>query len=299
MKRVLVTGATGFLGRQTLLPLEEAGYEVHAADIRGLPIPSVHFHPVDLMDRDGLNNIVHKVRPTHLLHLAWYVKHGEFWNSVENARWVQASINLLLAFAEAGGTRVVSAGTCAEYEWGHDRCIEDITPCRPSTLYGSCKLGLSLIQTGLCRQLQISGAWGRIFHLYGPFEPEKRFVAFIIRSLLAGQPAPCTMGTQVRDFMHVSDVARAFAAVLDSAVEGPINIASGQPILQREIADEIATQLEGRELLQPGAVPMGSEPERLVADISRLAFTGFQPRLSLREGIADSVAWWRDRVPSP
>lgn len=297
MKRVLVTGAAGFLGRQVLAPLLESGFEVHAADIRQITVPSVNFHLIDLMDPDRVRSMVREICPTHLLHLAWYVKHGEFWTGLENVAWLQASISLLLAFADAGGKRVVSAGTCAEYEWGHDLYIEEETPCRPSTLYGSCKVALASVQTALCRQLQISSSWGRIFHLYGPFEPSGRFVPHVIRSLLAEQKARCTAGTQVRDFMHVSDVARAFSAVLDSDIEGPVNVGSGCGITLREIAEEVAAQIGRRDLLELGFLPTGiGEPERLVADVTRLrTLARFQPRVSLRDGIADSISWWRGK----
>jgi nucleoside-diphosphate-sugar epimerase len=295
VKRVLVTGAGGFIGRHTIGPLREAGFYIHAVDIREATELDVQWHIANLHDRTEIRRVVEEVRPSHLLHLAWYVKHGEFWTSLENTHWVQSSIELLRAFSESGGGRVVSAGSCAEYEWGHDLCVEDQTPCRPSTLYGACKLGLCIIQQAVCRQLHISGAWGRVFHLYGPFEPERRFVPSVIRALLSGEPARCSHGRQVRDFMHVADVARAFVSILDSRIEGVVNIGSGCPVRQAEVAQIIAGQVGRPDLLHLGAIPAGNEPVRLIADIGRLRTTGFSPHLSLRDGLADAIAWWRER----
>ena len=297
MNRVLVTGAGGFIGRHSIAPLRDAGFEVHAVDLGELPDVQVEQHQADLHDPEQVRSVVARIRPSHLLHFAWYVKHGEFWTSPDNARWVQSSIHLLQAFCAAGGKRVVSAGTCAEYEWGHDVCREDSTPCRPSTFYGSAKLASSVMQEGICRQHNVSQAWGRIFHLYGPFEPHGRFVPSVTRSLLSGVPARCTHGKQLRDFMHVSDIAAAFVRLLQcDGIHGNVNIASGRPVTQAEVAHLIANHIGRSQLLQLGAIPAGNEPERLIADVRRLSETGFRPRLSLSEGLAETIQWWRDSL---
>ena len=118
MKRALVTGGTGFIGRHTLPELVARGFEVHVAG-RSKPsadFPSdVTFHECDLLDTGAASLLTARLAPTHLLHLGWYAKPGLFWTSLENLRWVAASLNLYLAFAKAGGTRAVMAGSCAEY----------------------------------------------------------------------------------------------------------------------------------------------------------------------------------------
>ena len=101
---------------------------------------------------------------------------------------------MLREFIANGGQRVVTTGTCAEYETGHSLCLEDETPCGPATLYGACKYALSVMQSALCWQAGVSQAWARIFFLYGPGEPERKLVSSVITSLLRGETAVTTHG---------------------------------------------------------------------------------------------------------
>src|SRR5688572_8900550 len=141
MKRVLLTGATGFIGRHALAGLLRRGYEVHAVTSRsaGAADARVHWHHADLLDGVQQRILLDRVAPTHLVHLAWAVEHGAFWTSPQNLRWVGASLDLVRGFRDAGGTRVVMAGTCAEYSWGSDTLSEATTPVVPATLYGVAK----------------------------------------------------------------------------------------------------------------------------------------------------------------
>lgn len=300
MRRVLLTGATGFVGRHCPAELLSRGFEVHAVSSREVPAGDasrVAWHRADLLEPGAARGLVGRLRPTHLLHLAWYAEPGRFWTSTENFRWVQASLELFEAFAAAGGRRVVAAGTCAEYEWGGGGpCVEARTPLRPATLYGACKHGLRVMLEAFAAQERLSAAWGRIFFLYGPHEDPRRLVSSVTRALLEGRPARCTHGRQVRDFLHAADVASAFVALLDSEVEGAVNIASGEAVTLKEVIGTLG-ELTGRgDLIELGAVPApAGEPPVLVADVGRLREeAGWAPGRDLRAGLAETVAWWRE-----
>lgn len=297
MKRVLLTGATGFVGRNVVASLAALGFEVHAAVWGPTPAwtTAVREHACDLLADGTARAVVQRVRPTHLLHLAWDVTPGRYWTSPENLRWVRASLELVQAFAEAGGERAVLAGTCAEYDWSVGHCHEDATPSRPSSLYGTCKNSLREMFLAYARQSGFSAGWGRLFFLYGPGEPSGRLVPSVLEGLLAGRPVPCTHGRQVRDFLHVQDAAQAFACLLDGRVEGTVNIASGQPVELRELVATLE-ELTGRPgLARFGELPVrAGEPETLTADVTRLAVeVGWTPKYGLREGLARTVDWWR------
>jgi nucleoside-diphosphate-sugar epimerase len=281
VSRVLVTGATGFIGRHARAALERAGHDVVVMR-------------VDLLHPRAAPVLVEAARATHLLHLAWYAVPGKFWSAPENAEWLEATVRLLRAFYDAGGQRAVAAGTCAEYDWEGDGLLsERETPIRPATPYGRAKA------EAFERAGELGGelAWGRVFFLYGPGEHPDRLVSSVARRLLAGEEAPTTEGAQVRDFMHVADVAGAFAALLDSGVTGAVNIGSGEPVTVREVVEEIARAAGHPELLRAGALPQREgEPPQLVADVTRLRDdVGFRPRYDLRSGIADAVEWWRQQ----
>jgi nucleoside-diphosphate-sugar epimerase len=302
-RRVVLTGGSGLVGSRVIGPLTTAGYEVHVLARRSRAGADAIWHQVDLLDERAVTAVVAAIGAEHLLHLAWYTEHGSFWDAPANLDWVAASLRLLRAFVEHGGRRAVLAGSCAEYDWGarDDRYREvgdgesPATALRPATLYGAAKHATHLVAAAFAAESKLSLAWGRIFFLYGPGEDERRLVPQVTRALLSKGPAATGDGGLVRDFMHVDDVARGFAALLDSSVEGPVNIASGEPVTIGEMAELIARTTGHPELLRLGTLPRRpGEPERLVADVRRLRTeVGFAPALTLADGIAATVDWWR------
>jgi nucleoside-diphosphate-sugar epimerase len=270
------------------------GYEVHAVSSK----PSgengtVHWHKADLLDARQCEGLVWQVQPTHLLHFAWYAVHGKYWTSVENLRWVQASLELMQAFTAVGGKRAVMAGTCAEYDWGFGHCSEKNTPLVPATLYGTCKHALQITLAAWSGQAGLSSAWGRIFSLYGPHEHPARLVASVIAALLRGEEAACSNGGLIRDYLHVADVASAFVALLDSDLEGPVNIGSGTGVALKDIVGTIGSKIAQPDLIRFSARPLPvGEPPLLVADTARLSRTGWRPSFDLDSGLNDTIAWW-------
>ena len=297
MRKVLVTGASGFIGRHCLPLLTSRGYEVHAlarqSSVRS-DSPEVHWHEADLLTPGSCAQLLSRLQPECLLHLAWYAVPGKFWEATENIEWVRASLELLLAFAKNGGTRVVVAGTCAEYDWSEGECKEDTTPLFPSTLYGTSKRALERLVNTWNRQRAVSSAWGRVFFLYGPDENPSRLVAYVVRSLLQNRLALCSDGHQLRDFLHVEDVASAFVFLLESQVVGPVNIGSGKPIAVRDVLNEIGRYIGRPDLLVFGARSSVGEPAAIWANIEK--FTKevlWVPRYDLKHGLEQTIEWWR------
>lgn len=302
IKKVLLSGAAGFIGRHTIPLMIESGYEVHAVDCIDQPFfkkePCLFWHKCNLLSTNQQKRLLAEVKPTHLLHFAWYTTPSKYWTALENIRWVQASLDLLMNFINQGGKRAVLAGSCAEYDWSYGYCSEKVTPTRPSTLYGTCKQSLQEILGHLSRQTGLSSAWGRIFYVYGPHEHPSRLVPTVIRSLLKGKNARCRHGNQIRDFLFVKDVASAFVALLESDVQDPINIGSGQPIAIKTVVEWIANYLKSPELIEFDAFPVSDiEAPLLVADVRNLTQkVGWSPKYSLEAGLEATIAWWHKNL---
>src|SRR5262245_56482618 len=199
MKRVLVTGANGCIGRHVVPELVARGWDVHAvtsgrasrgrlradsasADQADAPgevseaKAGVTWHTADLLHRGDAEQVVRAVSATHLVHLAWSIVPGRWAEAPENFDWVEASLALGRAFKNHGGARVVTAGSCLEYDWRYGYCSEALTPCTPHTAYGVCKHALQLLTSALARDSSFSSAWARVFFVYGPYEHPDRLV---------------------------------------------------------------------------------------------------------------------------
>jgi nucleoside-diphosphate-sugar epimerase len=297
--RVLLTGASGFVGKAALDALAGLGAEVHAVS-RTEPQTTEHhaWHRADLLDSKAAAAVVARVNPEAILHLAWYVEHDAFWNSPINRDWVAASLALARAGAEKGVKRFVGSGTCYEYDWPSDgNCDEFDTPLRVTTLYDECK---DLTRREIEKLSAANGfafAWARLFFLYGEGEDPKRLVPSVARDLAARQVAKCTSGTAVRDFIDVRDAGEALARVTLSKLTGPVNIASGVATQIADVARKLGEISGQPNLINIGALPdRPDEPKRIVANTKRLRDeAGFSSARSLDEGLRDAYAYWRSR----
>jgi len=300
MKRVLVTGLGGFIGRQCLPLLLEEGYEVIGCG-RGDVFPEalederVSWYKLDLVEQGAAEKLVREVKPTHLLNLAWYTEPGKFSNSPKSLRWVEAGIGMLRSFIDIGGTRFVGAGSCAEYDWHYGHMSEQGTPLKPQTPFGSFKKSLYELSSTYAGLTGVSFAWGRVFFVYGPYEKQARLVPSVIMPLISGQEARCSPGKQIRDFSHVEDVAGSFVALLESDISGAVNIASGDPVPVKNIVNQIGKILGRSDLIRLGAIPMAEhDPPVLTANVQRLYNeVGYKNKYDLSRGLENTIEFFR------
>jgi nucleoside-diphosphate-sugar epimerase len=300
---VLVTGGTGFIGSQVVRALLAGGHKVRVAARTGA-------------SRERLTDVAARIEwaeadlfaasPGDLralcsgvdlcVHAAWYAVPGKYLEAPENLACVTGSLALLEALAAAGVRRAAFVGTCFEYDFEHG-WLSETTPLKPASLYAAAKASTRLMAEPIARARDLSFAWVRPFYQYGPFEDPRRLVPYVIGTLLRGEEAGVTRGTQVRDFLHVADVGSAIAAAATSDLTGPVNIGSGRPVTVREIVATIAAVLGREDRVRFGARPDNpTDPPFICADTRRLtAATGWAPRYGLREGLADTIEWWRAR----
>jgi nucleoside-diphosphate-sugar epimerase len=218
--------------------------------------------------------------------------------SPRNDEYRAASVRLFSALLESGCRAITGVGTCFEYEQ-IDRALDESARLDPSTPYAAAKRATCIAGQSMARDAGASFAWARLFYLYGPREDSRRLVASVARQLLKGERVAVTAGLQIRDFLHVSDVAEALTAVTEARLDGPVNVGSGEPVQVREVVETIG-RLTGRgDLIDFGArAEHAVDPPYVCADNHRLRNeTGWSPRYSLEDGLEQTIAWWRNRTP--
>lgn len=294
--RVLLTGASGFVGRQVAARLPES-IELHCVSRRPGVVVSggAIWHAANLLDPAACAGLIASVGPSHLVHLAWNAAHGRFWTAPDNTLWRDAGIALVRAFGEAGGKRLVISGTGAEYAASAPSPLDESNPSpEPVTLYGQMKNEFRLEARRIAGEYGVSHAWARIFNVYGEGEDRRRLVPSIIRALMRGERAECSSGRQLRDFVDVRDLGGALAALALSELHGDINLGSGYQATIAQVAETI-----GRLMGRPGLVVLGAlpdrpgEPEVQVPGLARMrGELGFTPRIGLEQGLQDAIGWW-------
>ncbi len=267
---VLVTGASGFVGRHVVATLRARGHDVLAPDR----------HTLDLFNGSAVRRWMERARPSGLIHLAWCTDPADYRHSPLNQSWLDVSTLLHGLFCANGGVRAVFAGSCAEYDWSAGVCSED-TPCvSPGDAYTRAKIALGQQVLGTPNTV-----WARLFFLLGPGESGGRLVPSLAAALARGERGEIGPGHLRRDFLDVRDASRALVDLFECEFEGTVNVGSGAALAVADVALAVGRLLGATERVGIGerAAPVDATP-LVLADIRRLvAATGFAPRYTLDE----------------
>ena len=294
-KKVLITGGTGFIGKNVVYELLKRGYEVHSLVYP--PFVKVEEglvqHEMNLLDLKSVADFFNKNPFENIIHLAWYVGKGCHVADA-NIEWTIATLNLLKLFQENGGKRFVGAGTISEYEYQYGYLIEDKTPTSPQTLYGESKNSIYKIASSFCKKYEIDFKWPRIFNLYGPNEKPQRLMPSVINSCLKGEDVKVSDCLKFQDYLHVEDTARGIVDIFESNLQGAVNICSGKPVQLRYIVNKIAelTNFQGKILW--GAIPVAFGDDLVVGNNEKLKSIGWMPKYNLDEGLKSTIEWWKN-----
>lgn len=278
--RFLLTGASGFVGRQVATALVERGVTVRATDRGNRPLPGgvddvvptmdLFAEPRSFWDRalDGVDGVIHA---------AWYVEHGAYVTSLRNLDAVAGSLILARAAIEARIPRFVGLGTCFEYDLNAPMPLAPDSVLTPMTPYGAAKAGLYLALSRAFAQADLSFAWARLFYLHGEGEDPRRFVPHIRARLAAGEDAALSSGTQIRDYLEVGEAGRQIAELALGQTRDAVNICSGQKQTLADLAHSIAAPTGTRHLLRFGALPDRPNEPPEIRGIPFMTRTGTTP----------------------
>jgi UDP-glucose 4-epimerase len=301
MNRILLTGASGFVGAHVARLLVEQGRTVAVllrptSDTRRLApvLDRLTLIRGDLFRLGACEAAVRDFAPQGIAHLAWDGVKGADRNGPMQAGNIAASIALYQLFEILDCAAFVGLGSQAEYGPAPGK-LDESGPTRPTTVYGAAKLATGMVLERMAAAAGRRLAWLRLFSSYGDDDDPSWMLQYLSRSLLAGERPSVTAAEQRWDYIHVDDVASAVVAALDSRAHGVFNLGSGDARPLRHIIEQL------RDLIDPALpVGFGEVPYRpdqvmhLEADIAALrAATGWQPRVTLEDGLRRLVAWHR------
>lgn len=306
-RRVLVTGASGFLGAHVVHRLVGEGATVSALSssvslnapgrLAGV-IDQVELHEANLTDPASLVRVVAQSRPEVVIHQAAFTHVGKsFLRIEENIQTnIQGTVNLLLAL-DGAYQRFVYVGSGDVYGDSPVPFRED-GPVSPMSPYAVSKYAAERF----CRMFQQAYGWPivclRPFNVYGPQQSPDRIIPELILSALSGRDLKMTEGRQTREFMYVDDVVEAFVRALTvPGIEGEvINVSRGEEVSIRQLAvtvlDLMGNPVQG---LFGALENRPTEIWRMFGDNTKAGqLLGWSPTTSLVEGLTRTIAWYRE-----
>lgn len=298
MTKILLTGGAGFIGSATIAELQKHGHDIYVIDDLSfgnrefLTLPDTHFYKLDILNRNNLNEVIDKIDPNWIIHLAAihfipYCNQHPFKSSNIN---IQGTINVLNAAKSLKNLeKMFFASTAAVYPICED-AIPETQQTNPLDIYGLSKLAGEHLMNEFHLETSIPTIIGRFFNAFGPNETNLHLIPEIQRQVNSGLRT-INLGNldPKRDFIHTYDMARAILLLLnkfDSGID-VFNLGSGQEYSVIDVVKEFENQLGEKITIKVDQSRVRNvERMHLLADISKLKkFINWEPEISLSEGI--------------
>jgi len=269
MKRIFITGGTGFIGKH-ILNLLKKDKNVHCYVLTRNAYENsknISYLQGNIADMNVIKHYIERINPQYLLHLAWDVSKFDYANAGTNYVWVQWTEDLVTLFLKNGGKHVIVSGTCLEYSLFTNIPHKEDEICISSCLYGKCKLEVYEFLLKICNLYNARLVWGRIFYPYGKDEDQRKLISNVIQVFQAGMPFICKTPNDKIDFIQIDDLAKLFRlAIFNKNLKGIINFGTGNGVYIRDIVNIIARKMNQEKL----AVFEDNTGKNVIADITKL-----------------------------
>ncbi len=297
-QRILVTGASGFIGTHLCQGLQLQGAEVHGISRHCQPPQTnIRWWEGDLEDMATVRTIVSQIQPDIIYHLASQVTGSraiEYLLPTLHSNLI-STVNLLIASTEIGCQRIVLAGSLEEPDSAQD------SPT-PSSPYAAAKWA-SRHYARMCYELyQTPVVTARIFMVYGPAQNPRFLIPYVITSLLAGESPKVSRGTRPVDWIHVDDLVAGLLAMAHAPdIDGDtIDLGSGQLTTVRAVIEQLDHWVDHPVHPEFGAIAdRAKEQVRVANRADTFAKLGWQSDIALAVGLKSTVEWHRNRPIAP
>ena len=305
MKKVIITGATGAIGRALIKICIEAGFEVlavvHRTSERADELKTINNCQVLYLNLSEYDHAIEEMVKQDIawdgyelfFHLAWMAPFGEGRNNLElQLDNVKASLAAVRFSKALGCTTFVGAGSQAEYGRVTSKLTPD-TPAFPETGYGIAKLCTGQMTKLACEQVGIKHIWTRILSVYGPHDGVHSLISVAIDDMINNRETSFTPCDQIWDYIYSKDAARAILLVAQKGKHGNVYvIGSGVAHPLKEYIQKIAEITNYKKVIGFGKRPYNDKQVmHLQADISALTDLGFKAQVSFEEGIRKTICW--------
>ncbi len=318
MKKVLITGADGFIGSHLTELLLEKGYDVRAFTFYNsfnswgwldtLPdneLKEIEVVCGDIRDPNGVRKAVERV--DIVFHLAALIAIPFSYHSPDSYvdTNIKGTLNILQAVRDLSVEKLLVTSTSEVYGTAHYVPIDEKHPFQGQSPYSATKIGADRLAESFYRSFNLPVAIVRPFNTFGPRQSARAVIPTIITQLLAGKNE-IKLGalTPTRDFNYVKDTVNGFyeIAVSDKTIGEEINIATQREISIRELAEEIISQInpEAKIITDHERMrPKNSEVERLLGSNEKLkTLTSWEQRYTFEQGISETIQWIRNNMKS-